>query len=147
MTNTILSAMLGAAFALPAAAAAPFEVKTSTAPPADPSTIYTAEKLRDPFQAASAGSSAGRPYSLENDFNIHNLSLRGVMKDSGADYALFSDTGFGATFILRNGKLYDSRNRPVRGVSGKLRVKGKWAMLETADHDVQTFRLGEEEKE
>ncbi len=133
----------------PASASVPgAEVKPSTAAPLTPSAIYTAERLRDPFSplGGGAGGYSGKPFAAE-DFNIHNLSLRGIMKDSAADYALFSDNAFGVTFILRRGKLYDGKNKPVRGVSGRLRVKDRWAELETADHDVQIFRLGEEEKD
>jgi Tfp pilus assembly protein PilP len=143
--------LLAAAAAAPAlASAAPAaipNVRVSTAPPPSPATIYTAERLRDPFMAG--GGSGGvqvKAYTPE-EFNIHTLSLRGIMRDSGTDYALFSDPGFGVSFILRGGKLYDSRNKPVPGISGKLRIKEKWAQLETAEHDVQVFRLGEEEKE
>lgn len=133
----------------PASAAAPAgaEVKASTAAP-NPSTIYTGERLRDPFlPAAAGGANAGKPFSVDADFSIHNLSLRGIMKDAGTNYALFADSGYGVSFILRNGKLYDGRNKPVPGITGKLRSKEKWAQLETVEHDVQIFRLGEDEKE
>jgi len=145
-----------AAAAAPApsgAPATPPAVATSTAAPLSPSSIYTAERLRDPFApltqsggGAGGVSASGKVFSA-SDFNIHNLSLRGVMKDSAADYALFTDNEFGVSFILRRGKLYDGKNKPVRGVTGKLRVKDRWAELETADHDVQIFRLGDEEKD
>lgn len=137
------------AAAAPAASAAKPEVKTSTTPPPSPSTIYTAEKLRDPFMAGGGGAAnaSGKPFSIETDFNIHNLQLRGIMKDAAADYALFSDTAFGATFILRKGRLYDMKNKAVPGITGKLKIEQKWASLETPDHDVQIFRLGEDEKE
>lgn len=142
--KTIALLLAGAAFG---AAVPPVEVKSSTAPPPSPSTIYPVERLRDPFTAASAGgTNTGRPFSFD-DFNIHNLSLRGIMKDSTADYALFSDSEFGVSFILRKGKLYDGKGKPVPGVMGKLKVREKSAQLETPEHDVQIFRLGDEEKE
>ena len=150
MITALLLLALGCA-APAARAAGAFEAAISTATPPSPLTIYTAESLRDPFlpfSSAGAGAGAGvsKPFNLE-DFNIHNLTLRGTMKDSAADYALFSDSSLGTTFILRRGKLYDSKNKIVPGVTGKLKVRQKWAQLETSDHDVQTFRLGDEEKE
>ena len=146
------AATAGAPVAAPKPATGPAaEVKASSAP-ATPDMIYTAERLRDPFTAfvggggASGANASGKAFNKE-DFNIHNLSLRGIMKDSSADYALFTDNGFGVAFILRRGKLYDGKNKPVRGVAGRLHLKQKTAELETADHDVQIFRLGEDEKE
>ena len=125
------------------------EVKSSTAAPASVATIYTADKLRDPFQRPSAGSGkagSGRVFARE-DFNIHNLSLHGVMKDAGTGYALFSDTVFGVSFVLRKGKLYDEKGKAVPGVTGAIDMKRKNVHLMTSDQDVQTFRLGEEGKE
>jgi hypothetical protein len=134
--------------AAPAAQAKPgsAEVKASSST-LTPAQIYTVERLRDPFSAPGAAGGAGKTYSVETDFSIHNLSLRGVMKDPSSDYALFTDPNFGVSFILRNGKLYDSRNKIVPGVAGKLKTREKWAQLETPEHDVQVFRLGEEEKD
>lgn len=139
--------------AKPAASAPPVaSVSVSTAPPPTPASIYTTERLRDPFAPLSQGgggggvNAAGKAFGAE-DFNIHNLSLRGMMKDSKADYALFQDENFGVSFVLRRGRLYDSKNKPVRGVTGRLRVNDRWAELETAEHDVQIFRLGDENKD
>lgn len=140
-----LAAPVGAGPA-PAGAAVP-AVQASTAAPTAAS-IYTAEKLRDPFQRilGGAGGKAAKPFVSE-DFNIHNLSMKGIMKDAGTEYALFTDTAFGVSFILRKGKLYDYKGKAVAGVSGSLNLKQKSAHLMTQDGDVQTFQLGEEEKE
>ena len=135
------------ASAAPAAmpkAATPPEVKTSTTAPVQTvGTIYTVDKMRDPFLKMSGGALSFKPMMPE-DFNIHNLSLRGLMKDSGSDYALFSDVNFGASFILRKGRLYDGKGKLVPGVSGSLNVRQKTADLMTRENDVQVFRLGEE---
>ncbi len=161
MTSAILAVWLStfaraAAAPAPAPAAAapavkPADVKASTAPAAatelaDPSQIYTAEKLRDPFRqlSANSGDGAATHSFTADDFNIHNLSLRGMMKDRRADYALFADPAFGVTFVLRGGRLYDPKGRPVPGVTGGLDIRRKTAHLMTKDSDVQTFRLGEE---
>lgn len=124
------------------AAAKGAQVQASTA--ATIGSIYTVERLRDPFArtTGSSGGGSGKPFTPE-DFNIHNLSLRGLMKDAGTAYALFTDAQFGATFILRWGKLYDPKGKPVKGVSGSLDLKKKTAHLMTQDKDVQVFTLGE----
>ncbi|MDE2039051.1 MAG: hypothetical protein KGO96_00385 [Elusimicrobia bacterium] len=145
----IFLGLLMLAIAPPAAAAAgtAFRVASSTAAPQRASDIYTAADLRDPFEPATAASGDARRYSIKTDFNIHNLSLRAIMTSAGTSYALFSDPSFGVSFILHHGKLYDQRGKLVRGVFGRLRPASKWAVLETKNHDMQTFRLGEQEKE
>lgn len=135
--------------ALPAAvsAATRAEVKSSTPTPSV-SSVYTAERLRDPFQLSGSGASAvaEKAFTID-DFNMHNLVLRGTMKDGGADYALLSDREFGVAFILRNGKLYDSKRKAVPGVTGRIHLKEKTVELTGPDGDVQVLRLGEEEEE
>ncbi|MBI4375517.1 MAG: hypothetical protein HY549_03615 [Elusimicrobia bacterium] len=124
------------------------EVKSSTVPPPGPGSIYTAEKVRDPFVRTASGgrAGAGKNFTLE-DFNIHNLTLRAIMKDAKVDYALFSDNSFGVTFILRKETLYSEKGKPIPGVKGSIKGKQRSAFLMTQDGDVQTFRLGEEIKE
>lgn len=141
-------ALAGAARAAePVPAAKAPEVKASTAAPVNIATLYNVDRLRDPFQKASAsGKAAPRPFTRA-DFDIHNLSLRGIMQDAGTGYALFGDTVYGVTFVLRKGKLYDDKGKAVPGVTGSLDLRKKTVHLMTREQDVQTFRLGEEEKE
>ncbi|MBI3551208.1 MAG: hypothetical protein HY077_01715 [Elusimicrobia bacterium] len=137
------------ASALPKAVAGAPAVSSGTAggaKPASVETIYTVDKLRDPFLKSALGGVSSKPFSPD-DFSIHNLALRGVMKDQAADYALFTDNSFGVTFILRRGKLYDGKGKPVPGVTGSMNLKQKTAHLMTQESDVQTFRLGEEGKD
>jgi hypothetical protein len=130
------------AAAAPAAAPAA-EVKVSTVPTVD--SIYTAGRLRDPFARWGAGRSASKPFSLE-DFSIHKLSLRGIMRDAGSDFALFADSESGAGFLLRKGKLYDPKKKAVPGIAGAINFKTKTVTLTAPDGDVQVFRLGEAEE-
>lgn len=138
----------------PPKAAAPAStqtIKSSSGTFVSPSSIYTAEKLRDPFQksggsSAGAANPGGQPFNPE-DFNIHNLSLRAVMTDAAADYALLSDRSLGMSFILRKGKVYDAKNKPIPGITGTINIKQKSATLMSRDKDVQVLKLGEEEKD
>jgi hypothetical protein len=116
--------------------------------PASPSTIYTAEKVRDPFTlgGGGGGSISSHPFNLD-EFSIHNLTLRGLMKDRAADFALFTDNSYGNSLILKHGRLYDPKGKPIPRVTGKLDVRRKTATLQTEDQDVQVFRLGEEGEE
>ena len=108
--------------------------------------LYDVERMRDPFARWGAGHGGARSFSLEN-FSIHKLSLRGVMKDAASQFALFADQETGASFLLRQGRLYDERGKIVPGVGGVLNVKRKTATLTSTDGDAQVFHLGTDERE
>jgi Tfp pilus assembly protein PilP len=157
----LLSAVLlaSAASAAPApaapAAAAPVaaSVRTSTAAAAVPalvglstytiSTLYTGDRVRDPFLPTSMGGPARiRDKETPLVADIHTMQLRGIMKDGVSDFALFSMDD-GTTLVLRGTRLYDDRNKPVPGITGRIQIKQKRAELMTTDKDVQIYSLGE----
>lgn len=125
-------------------AAARVEVKTSAAPTIG--SIYTVERMRDPFARWGASRGTARSFSLQ-DFSIHKLSLRGIMRDAGTDFALFVDNDAGAALLLRRGRLYDPKKKAVPGIGGTIDFKKKVVTLTAPEGDVQVFRLGEEEKD
>ncbi len=143
-------------FASPAATPAT-AVAASTTTAQSVSSIYTADHSRDPFirpvavsqsgSAAAAAAAAGGEPPEAPEFSIHALNLRAIMKDSSAEFALFSDPNSGGTFIFRKGRLYDPKNKPVDGVKGSIKIKQKTVTLQTEDEDVQVFRLGEDKDE
>ncbi len=115
------------------------------------SSIYTGDRVRDPFLPAAMGAtSARRSEDVKNDgpeiVDIHGMALRGIMRDTKVDYALFTSEG-GGTYLLRGGRLYNERNKPVPGITGAIKLKQKTVELVTSDKDVQVFRLGEDEKD
>jgi hypothetical protein len=120
------------------------EANVSTSPTV--ASIYTADHLRDPFARWGASRGPARPFSIE-DFSIHKLFLRGIMRDSGADFALLVDNEAGVGFLLRKGRLYDPKKKAVPGVAGTINFKNKVVTLTAPEGDVQVFRLGEEEKD
>jgi hypothetical protein len=138
--------------ASPAAAAATMTVRPAIGVSTQTvSSIYTGDHSRDPFLPPAMGatsvrraddSKTGGPEQVD----IHGMMLRGIMRDPKVGYALFTYEG-GGTYMLRGGKLYNERNKPVPGITGAIRLKQKTVELITADKDVQVFRLGEDEKE
>jgi hypothetical protein len=67
-----------------------------------------------------------------------------MMKDASSDFAVFvTDTGI--SLILRQGHLYDDRNKLIPGITGRIRINNKRVELITADHDVQVFLLGQKD--
>lgn len=135
-----------AAAATTGAAQPPIGASTQTV-----SSLYTGDRVRDPFLPAAMGASSSRRVTdAKTDgpevVDIHGMMLRGIMKDPKVDYALFTSES-GGTYLLRGGKLYNERNKPVPGITGAIRLKQKTVELITSDKDVQVFRLGEDEKE
>jgi hypothetical protein len=154
----LLLATAGPASAGPAAspvsvsassAAAQLPIGTSTQTVAS---IYTGDRVRDPFLPSAMGASSPRRVvdDSKNDgpeiVDIHGMTLRGIMRDAKIDYALFTSED-GGTYLLRGGRLYNERNKPVPGITGAIRLKQKTVELITPDKDVQVFRLGEDEKD
>ena len=148
-----LALLLATAGPAPAAAVA---ASTNTALPLGVSTqtvssIYTGDRVRDPFLPAAMGAkSARRVDDAKTDgpevVDIHGMTLRGILKDSKTDFALFA-AETGGTYLLRGGRLYNERNKLVPGITGVIKQKQKTVMLITAEKDVQVFRLGEDEKD
>jgi hypothetical protein len=106
------------------------------------SSLYTGDKYRDPFMPASIGVVAV-VHDKNSPIDIHSLQLRGIMKDRATDFAVFT-TDYGATLMLKGGKLYDERSKVMPGgITGRIKPKQKRVELMTPEKDVQIFKLGE----
>ncbi|MBI4051321.1 MAG: hypothetical protein HY400_02325 [Elusimicrobia bacterium] len=104
--------------------------------------VYTTDKMRDPFiPLTGAGVQSASIPTEEPDINIHELRLKGMMKDAkGKTAILISSSGF--SYILKGGKLWNRKGKPVPGITGL--VQGKAVFLSTADKDIQWLKMGEE---
>jgi len=128
---------------LPAAAK---DVKVSSAPAAALQTlkgVYHYEGLRDPFLTPGAGAVVQKDWQTV-EFSIHNLVLKGILADPAGNFAVLVDGASGASYILKNGYLYNPRKKLVPGVTGVVQPKQKTVHLVTTDKDVQTLILGED---
>lgn len=140
---------IAAVAASTASAHAPIGTSTATV-----GSLYTGDRVRDPFLPAAMGGGGARRAASSSAkvdegpevVDIHGMQLRGIMKDSKVDYALFSSEA-GGTYLLRAGRLYNERNKPVPGFTGTIKLKQKTVELVAPDKDVQVFRLGEDEKD
>lgn len=145
MLSALAVLLAPAAFAAaPAPAAAPAAAAQSTMTVA---ALYTGDRVRDPFQPASSGVRGTARVEEKTDLgpptaDIHALTLRGMLKDAAADYALFAAES-GEVFMLRANRLYNERNKLVPGITGRINLKQKRVELMTADKDVQTYLIGE----
>lgn len=149
---TILPEALMALLTIPAAAQTPSAaaVQASTRPASAPlaTDLYRSERLRDPFVEPRAGGGTmtlGAVAAEPAEFSIHALALKGILGERSGGMALLIEPVSGATYILRSGRLYDYKNKPVPGVTGAVLPRQKTVRLQTPDKDVQTFILGEEE--
>ena len=115
--------------------------------------VYGGAKLRDPFMKLAGAGAVAAPVAAPakdfdpEDFSIHQLELKGVMRDKAGMSAMLVDMNTHFSFILRGGRLYDMRKKPVPGVTGVIQPAQKSVTLTTADKDVQTLRLGEDANE
>lgn len=136
---------------MPAGAKPSVDKSTAAAASGEPQTVqdlYHGDQ-RDPFQVQFGGGAPGA--GAENpeavvEFSIHNLALRGIMQDRGGDFAVLAERGTGNPYVLKKGRLYDHRNKLVKGVTGSVKPKQKMVALMTPDRDVQTLILGEDEE-
>ncbi len=123
------------------------KTQVAAKPTLTPSMIYTASSLRDPFRKASSGSSSSpqRPFKLA-DFNIHNLILQGLMVGKKTGFALLIDANYGAGFILKGNKIYNSKGKAIPGVTGHIDPRRKTVYLKARDGDVQVLRMKGEKR-
>lgn len=141
------------------ARAAPALAASATAQALTPTTLeelYPSAGLRDPF-APVAGVGGGKgvkdapaagPAMTSDDFSIHNLELKGIMEDRTGGFAILIDPRYGASFVLRRGKLFDQRNKPVPGVTGEVKAKQRIVQLVAGpEKDVQILTMNEREDE
>jgi hypothetical protein len=133
-----------ATWPLDGASTAPVHADVGIAPAADIGSIYTAEHQRDPFARWGSGHGRARAFSPQ-DFSIHKLSLRGILRGAGTNFALFVDNDAGWGFLLRKGRLYDPKKKALPGVAGF--IKGKTVTLTAPEGDVQVFQVGQEEQD
>lgn len=115
--------------------------------------IYGGTKFRDPFMKLAGSGVQAAPVAAAakefdpDEFSIHQLELKGVMRDKAGWTALLVDMNTRMSFLLRAGRLYDMKKKAVPGVTGVVKPAEKTVVLTTADKDVQTLKLGEDADE
>jgi len=110
--------------------------------------VYAAPRYRDPFLVSTVfgdeHAPKGRGMSgavAVSTFNVHALSLTGIMEYNSTKEALLSDKTSGQAYILKGGRLVDARKKRVPGVSGVIR--GKQVVLMTSGKQVRQLNLHE----
>ncbi len=143
--------LLSAFAAVAGAEEAAVAESSETVKPRTVNDIYTGASYRNPFDEVAikrggVSMSAAANWDPE-DFSIHELDLKGIMRDRTGTFAILTDRLVGVGFLLRGGKLYDYRNNTIPDVTGKINVAQKTVYLITSEKDVQTLHLGEDEED
>jgi hypothetical protein len=138
-----------AASAAPAAA----QVAVSTAVPLTVEQVYKPVNPRDPLVPATVfgdqkgpgkqQAKSGPAGTVKSSFTVYGLALTGIMEDSRGRQALLRDQATGQLYVLKGGRLLDSKKKPVAGISGV--IKGKQVILMTEDKKVRQLNLREKE--
>jgi hypothetical protein len=123
---------------------APVKVSTETAkspePPAEPEYIYSGTS-RDPFIPLAGGSIAANISASVKEpgaFNPGGLDLKGLTRSRTGRWAvLVANTG--DQYIVENGKIIDSKRKPVQGYVGI--IKEKSLVLIGPNNQVTELRL------
>ncbi len=116
--------------------------------------VWRPVSFRDPFSVSTVygdetknlkpkTSSTNVTDVQKSSFSIYNLTLTGVMEDRKGKQALLTDEQTGSVYILKSGKLFDSKKKEVKGVAGV--VRGKQVILMTEDKKVLPLKLYDKE--
>ncbi len=109
-----------------AEAAAPVVSSSTAAAPEEPTYVYSAAS-RDPFVPLIGGSlsiqtSVSSPEKEPGLFNPSTIDLKGIIRTRTGRWAvLMSSTG--DRFLVENGKIRDSKRKPVQGYVGIIKEK------------------------
>jgi hypothetical protein len=116
--GVVLGAILGLYGPIAQAApASPAAATPATQTPAYLSYIYEGDKYRDPFIPLNGT----RGDDTDPAPQISALILKGLMRDEAGRIALLVSGS--RSYILRGGRLYDGRNKPVKGIKGVIKTE------------------------
>lgn len=105
----------------PAAITAPeVSISSFVAKKETPRYNYTGDRYRDPFIPLNSNISMLPSDSDEIPVpNIGSLSLKGILYDGKQKIAIIN--GGGITYMLKDSRLFDNRQRLVRGITGAIK--------------------------
>ena len=137
-----------------AAPAAPPSVQPKSSTIED---LFDKRKVKSPFIALTGSSGGVAVSSEETEFDPHaaetdkvvlinGMSLKGILKDKAASYALLHHAGSRTGYYFRSGRLYDFQGQAIQGVKGSVNPIQMTVILE-ASGEKKVLRLGEEEEQ
>jgi hypothetical protein len=110
--------------------------------------VYRPANMRDPLKVATMFGDEHAPSAraavsdlARSTFSIYSLALTGIMEDSRSKEAMLVDNSTGEIYLLKGGRLLDSKKKQMPGISGV--IKGKQVILMTEDKKVHQLNLHE----
>jgi hypothetical protein len=101
--------------------------------------VYRGDRHRDPFVPLTGdGVAVSSPEEVVTP-NIGALTLKGIIDDGKQKIALISSGA--TTYVLRGSRLYDNRQRLVRGITGA--IKRDSVVMIGADKTTKEIKLRE----
>lgn len=108
----------------------------------EPLYVYKGDRFRDPF-ISLVGSGASFGESEDSGApNISNLTLKGIISEGSVKMALIS--GGGSTYVLKDSRLYDNRQRVIKGITGAIKTES--VIIIMPDRTVKELKLREKDK-
>ncbi len=111
---------------------------------------YRPSNTRDPLKVSTVfgdehapKTRAGSIELARSTFSVYNLTLTGILEDLNSKEAILTDLETGAVYILKGGRLLDSKKKQLPGVSGI--IKGKQVILMTKNKKVHQLTLREKD--
>ncbi|HAM39121.1 MAG: hypothetical protein A2474_07000 [Elusimicrobia bacterium RIFOXYC2_FULL_34_12] len=113
--------------------------------------VYKGTAYRDPLlpggggMAYSALTTSGDGAETFTSEKLATLQLKGIFKDKSTNAAIIGDTS-GGSYILKNGKIYNRRNKIVIGVSGVISKKSVTLICDDIKIELTMKKTGEEKE-
>jgi hypothetical protein len=99
--------------------------------------VYRGDRFRDPFVAISAERTSTVSGDEQTVPSLGALVLKGIISDRKQPIAIIA--GGGITYVLRGRRLYDNRQRLVKGISGI--VKAESVLMIGPDKTAKELKL------
>lgn len=116
--------------------------------------IYTPHVKRNPMVQSKVYGSKTLKYSIIDssstiitpEISIKKFKLSGIIKYNDYREALLKDTVNDISYILRNGMLYDTKNKALKNIRGEIMEKSVW-LYDIRSKDKINLLIDEDKKE
>lgn len=101
--------------------------------------VYGGDRFRDPFVSIAGGAAQSAGADELRTPNVGALTLKGIFNDGKQPIAIVS--GGAISYTLKGSRLYDNRNRLIKGITGVVRKDS--VLLIAPDKTTKELKLRE----
>ncbi len=118
-----------------------------------PKYTYKGGMYRDPLipgggsSSYSSSSMTGEGGETMTNEKMATLQLKGIFRDEKSGSIAIISESAGSSYILKNGKLYDRRNKLVKGVAGVVGKKSVTLFSNDTKIELKLKKAGEEKRQ